>query len=140
MSETHRKAAVNWMSVLGLDAWLARSRSRLHEGATAAEDRMALARLEWNIQKKRLQAIAVLAVALGMLTIVTLIMLSLTAVIHFWDTPYRSSVAWGISIAWLFVWCGVFYALVMGLRKSRNPFALTRAELTRDWHMFKEKQ
>lgn len=127
------------MSAIGLERLSARLRANLNEGAMAAEDRIALARLEWSAQKQRLQAIFVLGVVLGGLTIVALVLLSLAVLIQFWDSPERSVVAWVIAGVWLLAWAGALALLLSFLRKSSQPFALTRAELARDWAVIKEK-
>ncbi|MGE8397561.1 MAG: phage holin family protein [Comamonas sp.] len=130
---------MNWMSALGLENVSSRVRAQLNEGAMAAEDRMALARLEWSAQKKRLQTILVLGIAMGGLTIVAMVLLSLAVLIHFWDSPQRTVVAWVIAGVWLLAWASTLVVLLSALRKSTNPFGLTRAELARDWAVIKEK-
>ncbi|WP_455556880.1 phage holin family protein [Comamonas sp.] len=130
---------MNWMSAIGLDSFAARMRANLNEGAIAAEDRLALARLEWGAQKKRLQTILVLGVVMGGLTIVALVLLSLAVLVHFWDSPQRTVVAWVIAGVWMLAWVSTLLVLLSVLRKSTNPFALTRAELARDWTVIKEK-
>lgn len=130
---------MNWMSAIGLDSLSARIRANLNEGAIAAEDRLALARLEWGAQKKRLQTILVLGIVMGGLTIVALVLLSLAVLVHFWDSPQRTVVAWVIAGVWLLAWISALLVLLSALRKSSNPFALTRAELARDWTLIKEK-
>lgn len=130
---------MNWMSALGLENVSARMRAQLNEGAMAAEDRIALARLEWNAQKKRLQTILVLGIAMGGLTIVALVLLSLAVLIHFWDSPERAVVAWVIAGVWMLAWVSTLAVLLAALRKSSHPFGLTRAELARDWAVIKEK-
>lgn len=130
---------MNWLSALGLENLTARMRANLNESALAAEDRMALARLEWSAQKKRLMTIAVLGIVLGALTIVAMVLLSMAVLVHFWDTPQRTTVAWVIAAIWLLAWGSVMAVLLSALRKSTNPFGLTRAELARDWAMIKEK-
>ena len=127
------------MSAIGLDALSARARGHLNEGATALEDRLALARLEWGTQKQSLQTILVLGVAIGGLTIVALIMLSLAIVVQFWDSPQRAVVAWVIAGIWVIGWGAALMILLSALRKLTNPFALTRAELANDWQAMKEK-
>lgn len=127
------------MSALGLENVSARLRAQLNEGAMAAEDRMELARLEWGAQKKCLQTILVLGIALGGLTIVALVLLSLAVLIQFWDSPDRSVVAWVIAGVWLLAWAATLAVLLSALRKSTQPFGLTRAELARDWAVLKEK-
>ena len=130
---------MNWMSAIGLGNLSARMRASLNEGALAAEDRVSLARLEWNAQKSRLQTIMVLGVLLGGLTIVAMVLLSLAVLIHFWDSPQRPVVAWVIAGVWILAWGAVLAVLLSTLRQSRHPFALTRAELARDWAAIKEQ-
>lgn len=130
---------VNWLSLLGLDAWIARWRANVIEGAIAAEDRLDLARLEWQDQKRRLISVVVLGIALAGLTVVTLIVLSMALLVHFWDSPERVTVAWSVAGAWLLIWAGLLLALWSTLRKAGNAFALTRNELAQDWRLLKEK-
>lgn len=130
---------MNWLSALGLDTLIARYRAAVIEAAIATEDRVELAKLEWKLQRNRLQAIAVLAIALGGLTVVAMVLLSLAILIQFWDSPDRTTVAWVIAAVWVAAWGGVLWALLSALRKSRSPFLQTRAELARDWQSIKEK-
>lgn len=130
---------MNWLSALGLDTLVARYRATVIEAAIATEDRVELAKLEWKLQRNRLQAILVLAIALGGLTVVAMVLLSLAILIQFWDSPDRATVAWVIAAVWVAAWGGVLWALVSALRKSRSPFVQTRAELARDWQSLKEK-
>ena len=51
---------MNWLSLLGLDAFVARLQAAGLEGAIAAQDRLELAHLEWQDQKKRLVQLLVL--------------------------------------------------------------------------------
>ncbi len=130
---------VNWLSLLGIDAWIARWRANVIEGAIAAEDRLDLARLEWQDQKRRLISVVVLGIALAGLTVVTLIVLSMALLVHFWDSPERVTVAWSVAGAWLLIWAGLLLGLWSTLRKAGNAFALTRNELAQDWRSLKEK-
>ena len=130
---------VNWLSLLGIDAWIARWRANVIEGAIAAEDRLDLARLEWQDQKRRLISVVVLGIALAGLTVVTLIVLSMALLVHFWDSPERITVAWSVAGAWLLIWAGLLLGLWSTLRKAGNAFALTRNELAQDWRSLKEK-
>ena len=68
---------MNWLSLLGLEAFVARWRANVIEGAIAAEDRLELARLEWLDQKQRLQQMLVLLIAVTGLTVVTLVLVSM---------------------------------------------------------------
>ena len=88
---------MNWLSILGLEALVARWRANVIEAAIAAEDRLDLARLEWQDLKHRLQQVLVLTIVVAGLTVVALIMLSLAVVVHFWDTPHRVLVAWLVA-------------------------------------------
>lgn len=130
---------MNWLSALGLDALVARYRAAVIEAAIATEDRVELAKLEWKSQRDRLQAILVLVIALGGLTVVAMVLLSFAVLIQFWDSPDRTTVAWVIAMVWVAAWGGVLWALLSALRKSRSPFTQTRAELARDWQNLKEK-
>lgn len=130
---------MNWLSALGLDTLVARYRAAVMEAAIASEDRVELAKLEWKLQRNRLQAILVLAIALGGLTVVAMVLLSLAILIQFWNSPDRATVAWVIAAFWVAAWGGVLWALLSALRKSRSPFMQTRAELARDWQAIKEK-
>ena len=128
---------MNWMSAIGLDKLSARVRANLNEGAIAAEDRIELARLEWGVEKLRLQTILLLSILVAGLTIVALVLLSLAVLVQFWDSPQRAVVAWVLAGVWLLAWLGFLMVLINTLRKSSNPFALTRAELAKDWAQIK---
>lgn len=130
---------VNWLSLLGIDAWLARWRANAIEGVIAAEDRLELARLEWQEHKRHMARILLLGIALAGLTVVALVMLSVAVMVHFWDMPQRALVAWCLAIVWLLIWGGLAMCLVAHLRKAGNAFALTRNELSQDWRALKER-
>ncbi len=130
---------MNWLSLLGLDSLVARWRANVIEGAIAAEDRMSLARLEWQDQKQRLQQLLVLTILLGGLTVVALIMLSLAVLVHFWDTPERTLVAWLVAGLWTLGWGGTLMALIAIAQRAGNGFTLTRQELAQDWRDIKER-
>ncbi|MCI5070319.1 phage holin family protein [Acidovorax sp.] len=130
---------MNWLSILGLDAFVARWRANVIEGAIAAEDRMELARLEWQDQKQRLQHMLVLTILVAGLTVVALIMFSFAVLVHFWDTPQRSVVAWIVAGAWVAGWAVALGSLISVAQRARNGFALTRRELAQDWRDIKER-
>lgn len=130
---------MNWLSIFGLEAFVARWRANLIEAAIAAEDRLDLASLEWADQKKRLQQMLLLVVALAGLTVVALIMLSLALLVHFWDSPQRTLVAWLIAAVWMLGWGGTLVSLLALARQAGSGFALTRRELARDWRDIKER-
>ena len=130
---------MNWLSILGLDALAARWHANAIEAAIAAEDRMDLARLEWQDQKQRLGQILVLTIVVAGLTVVALTVLSLAVVIHFWDAPQRSLVAWVVAGVWTLGWAVTLAVLVSVVRRAGNGFALTRQELAQDWRDIKER-
>ena len=130
---------MNWLSLLGLEAFVARWRANVIEGAIAAEDRMELARLEWLDQKQRLQQLLVLLIAVTGLTVVTLVLVSMAILVQFWDTPHRVMVAWVVAGVWLVAWCAAIIKLVSVARSTGSGFALTRRELSQDWRDIKER-
>ena len=131
---------MNWMSLLGLDAWQQRVQAALDEGGQSARDRLQLASLELAQEKKRWQTLAMLGVAALVLGIVALLMLSFALLVHFWDTPQRVVVAWVLAGVWLFAWAVVVYGLVSAARQSRPLLALTRYELQRDWQEWRQRK
>ena len=130
---------MNWISLLGLEAFVLRWRAAAIEGAMAAEDRVELARLEWQDQKQRLRQILLLTIAVAALTVVTLILLSAALMVQFWDSPHRVLVAWLVAGTWLVAWAGALVALMGVARQAGNAFALTRKELAQDWREIKEQ-
>jgi uncharacterized membrane protein YqjE len=130
---------INWTSLLNLQGLAVRWRAAISEGAAAAEDRMALARLEWAEHKRRLALLALLLVVFGALAVVALLFLSAAVLVQFWDTPQRALVAWVLAGVWCVACGGVLVALVSLARRARSAFALTRRELAQDWHVIKEQ-
>ena len=130
---------MNWLSLLGLDAFFARWRANVIEGAIAAEDRMDLARLEWQDQKQRLQRLLVLIIVVCVLTLVMLIVVSLAVLVQFWDTPERIFVAWSVAAVWAVGWVVAVLSLMSLVRQAGSGFALTRRELAQDWRAIKER-
>ncbi|HEY9207518.1 phage holin family protein [Acidovorax soli] len=130
---------MNWLSLLGLEAFAARWRANAIEGAIAAEDRLELARLEWLDQKQRLQQLLALLIAVTGLTLVALVMVSMAVLVQFWDTPHRVLVSWVVAGTWLVAWCAAIVRLVAVVRSAGNGFALTRRELSQDWRDIKER-
>lgn len=130
---------MNWLSLLGLDAFVARWKAAGLEGAIAAQDRLELAHLEWQDQKKRLVQLLVLAIGVSALTVVALVVLSVALMVQFWDTDHRTMVAWIVAGVWVVGWGGALAALISIATASAEAFAFTRRELVRDWHEIKER-
>lgn len=129
---------MNWLALLGLEGRVARWHKLVIEGAIAAEDRIALASLEWQAEKARLRVLLVLGVLLAGLTVVALTVLSLAVIVHFWDTPERRLAAWLVAGAWVLAWAGVLASVVAVARRASQAFAFTRRELQQDWQSLKE--
>ena len=130
---------MNWLSLLGLDAFVARWKAAGLEGAIAAQDRLELAHLEWQDQKKRLVQLLVLAIGVSALTVVALVVLSVALMVQFWDTDHRTMVAWIVAGVWVVGWGGALAALISIATASAEAFAFTRRELLRDLHDIKER-
>ncbi|MFN7857670.1 MAG: phage holin family protein, partial [Acidovorax sp.] len=109
------------------------------EAAIAAQDRLDLVSLEWAEQKKLMQQMLLLVVALAALTVVALIMLSLALLVHFWDSPQRTLVAWAIAAVWAVGWAGTLISLLSVVRQAGAGFEMTRRELARDWRDIKDQ-
>ena len=130
---------MNWLSLLGLEGWVARWRAAIIEGVIAAEDRIELARLEWADQKRRMAQLVVLLVLFGCVAVIALLLLSLAVLVQFWESPQRVLVAWLLAGGWLLAWVEVAVVLVSIGRQAGNAFALTRRELQQDWRTIKEQ-
>ena len=130
---------MNWLSLLGLEAFVARWQAAGLEGAIGAQDRLELAHLEWQDQKKRLIQVLVLAIGVAALTVVAFVVFSIALMVHFWDTDQRTMVAWIVAGVWVVGWGGALAALISVATTSAEAFAFTRRELVRDWTEIKER-
>lgn len=121
------------LSLLGLDARLRRLRIAAGEGALAAEDRVQLLKLAWEEERQRLRVVLGLVVAVIGLTTVTVALLSVAVVVHFWDTPQRVAAAWSVAVVWIALWLAAVVALMKTLRGASDAFEPARREFERDW-------
>jgi len=121
------------LSLLGLEARIRRLKIAAGEGAMAAEDRAQLIRMAWDAEKQRLQSVIVLTVAVLALTTVTVALLSVAIVVHFWDSPYRATAAWCVALVWVLLWLGAVIALLSNLRQANAAIEPAKLELARDW-------
>ena len=121
------------LSLLGLEARIRRLKIAAGEGAMAAEDRAQLIRMAWDAEKQRLQSVIVLTVAVLALTTVTVALLSVAIVVHFWDSPYRATTAWCVALVWVLLWLGAVIALLSNLRQANAAIEPAKLELARDW-------
>ncbi|WP_198084062.1 phage holin family protein [Variovorax sp. E3] len=121
------------LSLFGLDARVRRLRIAAAEGALAAEDRVQLLRMAWEDEKQRLKLMLVFGLAVLGLTTVTVALVSVAVVVHFWDTPYRITAAWSVAGVWIVLWVVAAIGLLQNLRNASNSFVPTRHEFERDW-------
>jgi len=120
------------LSLFGIDERIARLRSAVSESVIAAEDRTQLARMALADLKVPLQRMAALLVALVGLTIVMAVLLSLAVIVHFWDTPQRSTAAWVVAVVWIVLWAGAIVGLLASLRGAASAVEPAQLELERD--------
>lgn len=130
---------MDWISLLGIGGWTAHWRAVAAEGALAAEDRLALARLEWADQRRRLLWLALLLALFGALALVALVALSAAILVQFWESPQRVLVAWLLAAGWLLACAAALAALLALARRARGMLPLTRGELAKDWRAIKEQ-
>jgi uncharacterized membrane protein YqjE len=130
---------MNWMSLLGLDVFLARWRLASAEGIVAAQDRLELAQLEWQEQKRHWRKLLALSLAVAALAVLSLIVFSFALVIQFWDTPQRALVAWLLTGFWFMLWASAVVALISVAHRGGDAFGLTRRELKQDWQDMKDQ-
>lgn len=107
-------------------------RELLHSLVEHLRTRLQLVGLELRREQQRLVAMAVAALLAYLLAGVTLILIALTVVAGFWDTPHRmQAMGWTLAV---FVIATVVAAVVM-LRRLSEPtrlFAVSLAELRKD--------
>lgn len=127
------------LSMLGLEARLRRLKIAAGEGAMAAEDRAQLLRMAWDAERQRLQSVVVLTVAVMALTTVTVALLSVAIVVHFWDSPHRATAAWCIALVWVLLWAGAVAALLSNLRRASAAIEPAKLELARDWAWMQDR-
>ena len=130
---------MEWLSLLGLRAFIDRWRAYAIEGAIGVDDRATLFRLEFQEYKRGLFTALGIAIAVAALTVVMLIAASGAIVVQYWDTPDRIMAAWIVVAVWAVLWCigvGVLWTLV---GKAGNGFSATRQELAHDWREIKER-
>jgi uncharacterized membrane protein YqjE len=121
------------LSMFGLNARIRRLRIAAAEGALAAEDRVQLLRMAWEDEKQRLKLMLVFSLAVLGLTTVTVALLSVAVVVHFWETPYRITAAWSVAGVWIVLWLAAAVGLLLTLRNASNSFVPARHEFERDW-------
>ncbi|MGR4871745.1 phage holin family protein [Variovorax sp. LARHSF232] len=122
------------LALTGLDGKLRNLRVAVGESALAAEDRAQLLQMAWEEEKRRLQLVTLLVVAVMGLTTVAVALLSVAVVVHFWETPQRVAAAWIVAGIWVVIWLGFLAWLLKALRTKSEGIELARNEFARDWH------
>ncbi|KQW54486.1 phage holin family protein [Variovorax sp. Root411] len=126
-------------SLFGLNARIRRLRIAAAEGALAAEDRVQLLHMAWEDEKQRLKLMLVFSLAVLGLTTVTVALLSVAVVVHFWETPYRITAAWSVAGVWIVLWLAAAVGLLLTLRNASNAFVPARREFERDWDWVQDR-
>ncbi len=130
---------MEWLSLLGIRAFVDRWRSHAMEAAIAAEDRSTLFRIELREYKRGVVTAALLALGLAALTVVALTVLSAAILMEFWETPNRMVAAWTVSGVWIVLWAIAAFGLWSLIKKAGDGFQSTRQELAQDWREIKEQ-
>lgn len=138
-SRARRGLGARLLTLFGWDARVRRLRIAAGEGALAAGDRARLLRLAWDEEKRRLGWLIALALLLVGLTTVAVALLSMAVVVHYWDTPYRSTAAWSVALVWVALWVTAALMLLRSLRQASQAFEPARQELERDWEWIQER-
>jgi uncharacterized membrane protein YqjE len=118
--------------LFGIKRHLRQLRILAGEGVLAAEDRVQLLRFAWEDEKKRLQTMLGLVIAVTGLTTIATALLSVAIVVHFWETPHRIMAAWLVAAAWVALWLAAVVTLLSMLRKSSDAFDPARKAFERD--------
>jgi uncharacterized membrane protein YqjE len=115
-----------------IDALVGRLRRGIALGAEVAADRVALARLEWEDEKRRLARLLIAILSAVWLGGLAVSFLGALVIIACWDTAWRIPAAAGVVL----VLCVALVAVVMQVQKllqqGDQSFALLRRELAAD--------
>lgn len=130
---------MEWLSLLGLRAFIDRWRALAIEGAIAADDRTTLFRLEFQEYKRGVVIAIATGIAVAALTIVMLVVASGAVVVQYWDTTDRILAAWLVAALWAVLWCVGIAVIWTLVGKAGNGFPATRQELAQDWRDIKER-
>lgn len=115
-----------------IDALVERLQRGVALGVEVAADRVALAQLEWQDEKRRLARLLVSLLAAVWLAGLAVTFLGALVIIACWDTPWRVGAAAGVALA---LCIGLAWALAQVqrlLRQGEQSFVLLRRELAAD--------
>lgn len=131
--------AINWQSLLGLDQVRATARKWVDEGSVAIIDRVELAGLEWQSQKRALIKAVVAAVFLAYFLFGFLFLGSIIILLNWWDTPDWTTALWSVLAFWGIVSIVSVALLVRSLKNISTGFQLTRQVLAEDFQELRER-
>lgn len=109
------------------------------EAAEFAETRVALLHIEWQVEKSRLEMLAILVLAAMALVALSFMFVGLAVIVWFWDTPQRALVAGLVALAMIVMCAVTITALLKTASRGKAAFSRSRAELAHDWRLVKER-
>lgn len=131
--------AIHWQSLLGINQFRESARYWLDEGSYAVNDRIELAKLEWQTQRNALVRLAI-AAALLLYVLFGFLFLGSTAVLLHWQgTPQWGAAVWAVLLFWGGLALVSIVLLLLSRKRLARPFVLTRQVLAADFHDLKER-
>lgn len=125
--------AINWQSLLGLDQVRAKARKWVDEGSVAIIDRVELAGLEWQSQKRALIRATVAAVLLAYFLFGFLFLGSVIILMNWWNTPSWSTALFSVLAFWGLISVASILLLIRSIKNISSGFKLTRQVLAEDF-------
>lgn len=125
--------AINWQSLLGLDQVRAKARKWVDEGSVAIIDRVELAGLEWQSQKRALIRAVVAAVLLAYFLFGFLFLGSIVILMNWWNTPSWSTALFSVLAFWGVISVASIVLLIRSIKNISSGFKLTRQVLAEDF-------
>ena len=115
-----------------IDALVGRMRRGIALGAEVAADRVALARLEWEDEKRRLARLLIGVLSAVWLGGLAVSFLGVLVIIAAWDTAWRIPAAAGVALGLCVALVGVVLHVQKLLQQGDQSFALLKRELAAD--------
>ena len=111
------------------------------EISVIAKDRLGdyfeLLRIEMKLQGRELAMLAIGSIVGAVFALIALILLGFAIIVSFWDSEFRTLVAW-LVVALYAVIAGVSFAIGMRHKPSGSALTTLRNELRRDVDLVKE--
>jgi uncharacterized membrane protein YqjE len=115
-----------------IDALVQRLRRGVALGAEVAADRVALARLEWEDEKRRLARLCVALLSAVWLGGLAVSFLGALVIIAAWDTAWRLPAAAGVALLLCVAFAWVVLQVQRLMQQGDQSFALLKRELAAD--------